>query len=667
MKVRTLIASPQFGGDLPHDDSRVAHYESQVSFFLQRLDAMSHDLPSCKARLDAREKKYTYLETQMGQFESSYSPPARVIPALQSAISNSIKVQGELDARVQKMESGVPSHHTGNIDGLISKVDKMHLRCEDLDNGLNGIHDVIDGLKTSQDAGMVALETNVAPSLRDNTANVTRAYENTIGDLRLQMETKYEVLSSRFATLEAGDNTRRVDAIDKRLEDVEKKISLHVGILHEASSSASPPNPPPNPPPHSFDVPMFATKIKTLDDRMHQLELAGQIEQGPVPVDVSSAVRELEDKCGCIIERFQVQALEREKTLEFRLPDACDARESKFLAKIEELQAQISLRGVGNSTTQGNSDGDHRNNNGAPSQERTQVPIWCAPSAHVPFGHTPYATNSHNNEASNTSSTPHPFPPPPAPSPPPPSPPTPQQPPSQTAWLLDEEGKIIPSRALTNTEKRDIIPSGVPDGDLAFPEVRQVSVGFTPQSVPEGQQYQVDGNHGVFSSKPDSWIDPADIPTLQKQYRNPLYDPEKQPLSDWLVLYRDWYDICGFRFSADMQKRILVSTQPADQQELLGEQLLREKLTFQQLWHIVSAFGMRVSNPYVAKRVWEALPLEGDVGPEEWYKLFTRFTGHGRQVRGGVTQWDAHSHITRIICESCKGIAHVHGEKHHPG
>ena len=341
--VRTLVASPQFGGDPPHDDSRVAHYESQVSIFLQRLDAMSHKLHSCKARLDACEKKYTYLETQMGQFESSYSPLARVIPELQSAISNSIQVQGELAARVQKIESGVPSHHTGNIDGLISKVDKKRPRCEDLDNRVNGIHDVIDGLNTSHNASMIALKTNVATSLRDNTANVTRAYENTIGDLRLPTETKYEVLSSQFATLEAGHNARRVDAIDQKLEDVEKNISLHAGVLHEASSSASPPNPPPNPPPHSFDVPMFATKIKTLEDLVHQLELAGQIQQGPVPVDLSSAVRELEDKLGGIIERFQVQALEREKTLEFALRDAFDARESKLLAKIEELQAQISL------------------------------------------------------------------------------------------------------------------------------------------------------------------------------------------------------------------------------------------------------------------------------------------------------------------------------------
>ena len=194
----------------------------------------------------------------------------------------------------------------------------------------------------------------------------------------------------------------------------------------------------------------------------------------PLPVDLSSAVRELMDKFGGIIERFQVQALDREKTFKFRLRDAFDARESKLLAKIEELQAQISLRGVGNSTTQGNSDGDHRNNNGAPSQERTQVPISCAPSAHEPFVHTPCATNSHNNETSNTSSTPHPFTPPPAPSPAPPSPPTPQKPPSQTAGLLDEEGKIIPSGALTNTVKRDIVPSGVPDGDLAFSEFRQL-------------------------------------------------------------------------------------------------------------------------------------------------------------------------------------------------
>ena len=238
----------------------------------------------------------------MGQFESSYSPLARVIPELQSAISNSIKVQGELHARVQKTESGVPSHHTGNIDGLISKVDKMHSRFEDLDNRVNSIHDVIDGLKTSHNASMVALKTNVATSLCDKTANVTRAYENIIGDLRLQTKTKYEVLSSQFATLEAGDNARRVDAIESRLEDVEKKISLHVGVLHEASSSASPPNPPWNPPPHSFDVPMFATKIEMLEDRVHQLELAGQIEQGPVPVDFLSAVREHEDKFGGIIE-----------------------------------------------------------------------------------------------------------------------------------------------------------------------------------------------------------------------------------------------------------------------------------------------------------------------------------------------------------------------------
>ena len=90
-----------------------------------------------------------------------------------------------------------------------------------------------------------------------------------------------------------------------------------------------------------------------------------------------------------------------------------------------------------------------------------------------------------------------------------------------------------------------------------------------------------------------------------------------------------------------------------------------QNLTFQQLWHIVSAFGMCVSNPYVAKRFWEALQLEGDVGPEEWSKFFTRFIGHGRQVRLSVKQWDAHSHITRIICEYCKGIARVHGETHH--
>ena len=222
-EVCTLIASPQFGGHPPHDEPRVAHYESQVSIFLQRLDAMSHELHSCQTRLDACEKKYTYLETQMGQFESSYSPLARVIPGLQSAISNSIKVQGELDAQVQKMKSGVPSHHTGNINGLISKVDKMHSGYEDLDNGVNGIHDVIEGLETSHNASMVALKTNVATSLRDNTANVTRAYENTIGDLGLQTATKYDVFSSQFATLEARDNARRVDAIEGKLEDVEKK------------------------------------------------------------------------------------------------------------------------------------------------------------------------------------------------------------------------------------------------------------------------------------------------------------------------------------------------------------------------------------------------------------------------------------------------------------
>ena len=494
-EVCTLIALPQFGGDTPHDEPRVAHYESQVSIFLQRLDAMSHELHSCQTRLDACEKKYTYLETQMGQFEGSYSPLARVIPGLQSVISNSIKVQGELDARVQKMESVGPSHHTGNIDGLISKVDKMHSRCKDLDNGVNGIHGAIEGLKTSHNASMVAVKTNIATSLRDNTANVTRAYENTIGDLGLQTETKYEVFSSQFATWEVRDNARRVDAIENKLEDVEKTISLHVGFLHEASSSASPPNPPPNLPPHSFDVPMFATKIKTLEVWVHQLELAGPIEKGPVPVDLSSAVRELQHKSSGIIEQFQVRALEREETFEFRQRDAFDACESKLLTKIEELQAQISLRGVGNSTTQGNNDGDHRNNNGAPSQEQTQVPISCAPSAHEPFVHTLYATNSHNHEASDTSSSPQPFPPPAAQSPPPPSPPTPQQPPSQTAWLLDEEGKIIPSRALMNTEKRDIVPSGVPDGDLAF-----FFLEFTPQTVPDRQQYQVDGSHGVFRS-----------------------------------------------------------------------------------------------------------------------------------------------------------------------
>ena len=52
-------------------------------------------------------------------------------------------------------------------------------------------------------------------------------------------------------------------------------------------------------------------------------------------------------------------------------------------------------------------------------------------------------------------------------------------------------------------------------------------------------------------------------------------------------------------------------------------------------------------------------------GPEEWYKLFARFIGHGHEVRGGVTQWNAHSHITCIICEYCKGIARVHEEAHH--
>ena len=188
---------------------------------------------------------------------------------------------------------------------------------------------------------------------------------------------------------------------------------------------------------------------------------------------------------------------------------------------------------------------------------------------------------------------------------------------------------------------------------------------FTLQSLPEGQQYQVDGSHGFFGSKPDSWIDPAVTITLQKQYRIPLYDPEKHPFFDLLVLYRDWYNICGFRFSADMKKRIFASTQPVDQQEVLGKRMRRKKLSFRQLWHIVSALGMRVCNAYVAKCVWEALQLEGDVGPEEWYTFFTRFIGNGRQVRGGVTQWDAHSHITRIICECYKGIARVHGETHH--
>ena len=277
----------------------------------------------------------------MGHVESSWSPLAWVIPELQSAISNSIKVQGELDARVQKMESGVPSHHMGNIDGLISKVEKMHSRCEYLDNRVNGIHDVIDGLKTSHNASMVALKTNVATSLHDNTANVTCAYENTIGDLHLQTGTRYEVLSSHIAKLEAGDNARRVDAIEKKLEDVEKKLSLHVGVSHEDSSSPSPSNLPPNPPPHSFDVPMLATNMEMREERVHQFELAGQIVQGPVPVDLSSAVREFEDKFSGIIERFQVQALELEETLEFRLPDASDTRESQLLARIEELQAQI--------------------------------------------------------------------------------------------------------------------------------------------------------------------------------------------------------------------------------------------------------------------------------------------------------------------------------------
>ena len=36
-EVRTLIASPQFGGNPPHDDSRVAHYGSQVSIFCNDL------------------------------------------------------------------------------------------------------------------------------------------------------------------------------------------------------------------------------------------------------------------------------------------------------------------------------------------------------------------------------------------------------------------------------------------------------------------------------------------------------------------------------------------------------------------------------------------------------------------------------------------------------
>ena len=66
---------------------------------------------------------------------------------------------------------------------------------------------------------------------------------------------------------------------------------------------------------------------------------------------------------------------------------------------------------------------------------------------------------------------------------------------------------------------------------------------------------------------------------------------------------------------------------------------------------LLSVFGRRFS--------WKGmLDVKSDIS-------FTRFIGHGRQVRGGVTQWDAHSHITRIICEYCKGIARVHGETHH--
>jgi hypothetical protein len=48
--------------------------------------------------------------------------------------------------------------------------------------------------------------------------------------------------------------------------------------------------------------------------------------------------------------------------------------------------------------------------------------------------------------------------------------------------------------------KRDKVPSSVPNGDLALSEVRQVNVDLTPQSVPEGQQYQVDGSHFLVPS-----------------------------------------------------------------------------------------------------------------------------------------------------------------------
>ena len=41
--------------------------------------------------------------------------------------------------------------------------------------------------------------------------------------------------------------------------------------------------------------------------------------------------------------------------------------------------------------------------------------------------------------------------------------------------------------------------------------------------------------------------------------------------------------------------------------------------------------------------MWQELPLEGSVGPKEWFNWFTTWLEKHSQVIGGVTKMKAHS------------------------
>ena len=132
-----------------------------------------------------------------------------------------------------------------------------------------------------------------------------------------------------------------------------------------------------------------------------------------------------------------------------------------------------------------------------------------------------------------------------------------------------------PSRALVPAQARStVVPTGVLDG-IVFAEVRTTAVTFEPKFPEQGESRSL----GVFGSRPEKWLDPAILPSLQEKYKVPVCS-EEDPFVETEVWYVDWYEFCGFRFEEPVQKRILISTQLEDRRTFLIKRLLPEKCEF---------------------------------------------------------------------------------------